>query len=294
MGVAELVPGVSGGTVALITGIYRDLVDSIRAIQSQGIPLWARGDWRAGWQHGRMPFLAVLGLGMATGILSLAWLVNWLLEHQPLPLSGFFFGLILAAIIVIGGLVQVWSPARVALSCLGIAVGIGISAVPALTGGSASVISVFLGGTVAICAWILPGVSGSYVLVLLGLYPVVVEAIAALDLTVLSVLALGCLTGLFLFSGILSWLLERFYASVLALLLGVMLGALAPLWPWLIPASGAYEGLGPIRRLAWPEAFLDVTGSSPHIGMVIGAMVMGAVLVLGLAMMDRGRRGGQG
>jgi len=293
MGVAELVPGVSGGTVALITGIYGDLVESIRSVMVRGIPLWIQGDWQAGWTLGRMSFLSVLGLGMAAGILSLAWLISWLIEHQPLPLSGFFFGLILAAIVVIGGLVRGWSAGRISLAWAGVAVGVAISAMPAMSGASGSVLSVFLGGAIAICAWILPGVSGSYVLLLLGLYPVVIEAVATLDLKVLLVLALGCLTGLFLFSGLLSWLLSRFYYSVLALLLGVMLGALAPLWPWLIPAnhSGQYHGLGPIYRLASPEAFAQATGSAPQVAMVLGAMVLGMGLVLGLSLMDRSRRG---
>jgi putative membrane protein len=294
MGIAELVPGVSGGTIALITGIYQSLVTAVHQVLTRGLSLWARGAWRAGWREGHGSFLLVLGAGMAAGILALSQVVRWLLEGYPLHLSGFFLGLILAAAGAIGTLVRPWTLSGLLLAATGIVIGLGISAVPPALGGTASMGAVFVGGAIAICAWILPGVSGSYTLLLLGLYPVIIEAVASLNLVTLVTLGLGCLAGLFLFSGILTWLLARFYAAVLALLLGVMLGALPPLWPWLHPNDdllGGASPAGPLFRMMSPMGFGQTTGEEPAVLGVTLATVFGIALVAALFGMDRSRFG---
>jgi putative membrane protein len=180
------------------------------------------------------------------------------------------------------------------LVLVGLVLGLGISAVPPALGGSASAGAVFLGGAVAICAWILPGISGSYTLLLLGLYPLIIEALATLHVVTLVTLGLGCLTGLFLFSGLLTWLLERFYPSVLALLLGVMLGALPPLWPWLRPDAGGETTAspeGPLFRMVSPTTFGRITGESPEFVGVSLATVLGIFVVVALFGIDRARSG---
>jgi putative membrane protein len=284
MGIAEVVPGVSGGTIALITGIYPSLIRAVQKILRSELPLWIRGRWMEGWQQGHARFLAVLGLGMAIGVLALSRVMRWLLEAYALQLSGFFFGLIVAAVWVMGRLARPWRATQGILLLLGIGVGLAVAAIPPALAQDPSLGVVFFGGAVAICAWILPGISGSYLLLLLGLYPVVIEALAGMDVVTLAALGLGCLTGIFLFAGLLSWLLERFYSSVLALLLGVMIGALPPLWPWQGPIADPRTGelVGALFRLESPVSYGILSGEPSGFFSVSLAAMAGLVLVVSM------------
>jgi putative membrane protein len=285
MGVAELVPGVSGGTIAFITGIYLELVGTIRGIGVHLVGLLVRGRIRALWEAGNFGFMLVLGAGMATGILALARIVQWLLEHRELQVWGFFFGLILASVVFVGRFVRPWTARRGGLAAGGVAIGAAAAFLtPMLL--PVNPITIFLGGAIAVCAWILPGVSGSFVMLLLGLYPAVVAAISALDVVFLGILAAGCTVGLLLFSRFLSWLLARYYEGTLAVLCGFMAGALLKLWPWRLPAdevAGKPVGV----ELFGPGGFAARGGGDPEVLAVVAAMVGGVLVVAGLEAVAR-------
>jgi len=276
MGLAELVPGVSGGTIAFITGIYLELVGTIRGAGVALVRHLPRRDLAGAWKHVNGGFLLVLGAGMATGILSLARIVAWLLEHRELQLWGFFFGLILASVLFVGRSALPFTAPRRALVALGVVAGAAASFATALSL-PVNLPTLFFGGMIAICAWILPGVSGSFVMLLLGLYPAVVAAIAELDLTVLGVLAAGCGVGLLLFARVLGWLLDRFYRGTLALLCGFMAGSLLGLWPWRVPLT-VVEGKPLGVRLLLPGEYEAITGVDP----VVGGVMLGLLLGLGM------------
>jgi putative membrane protein len=234
MGAADIVPGVSGGTMAFITGIYDRLLASIRAFDLQLLRLLHRGDLRRAWEHVDGAFLLTLVAGIATSILSLARVIAWLLETYPVPLWAFFFGLILASALVLLRQVPHWSTARVfcLTAGLGVAAAIALSPVVALPAGLPAI---FIAGFIAICAMILPGISGSFILILLGMYATVLHAVKNLELAVMLVFALGAGLGLMCFSRVLHWLLRRYHAATMALLTGFLFGSLLVVWPWKHP-----------------------------------------------------------
>lgn len=291
MGLAELIPGVSGGTIAFITGIYLELVRSIRGI---GVPLVRRigqGRIREAWREGNLGFLVVLGAGMASAILLLARIVGWLLENRELQVWGFFFGLILASTVFVGRYARPWTTARRALVLLGASLGAGVAFLTALAL-PVTLVTIFLGGAIAVCAWILPGVSGSFVMLLLGLYPAVVGAISDLDFVILITLAAGCTTGLLLFSRFLTWLLERRYEATLALLSGFMAGSLFKLWPWYVPVT-IVDGKPMGLRLLGPGTFETLTGQPAAVPSVVASMAFGVAVVALLEIVSRRGRGAQ-
>ncbi len=285
MGVAELVPGVSGGTIAFITGIYLELVRTIRGVNVALARLALTGRLREAWTRGNVGFILVLGAGMASGILALARIVSWLLEHRELEVWGFFFGLILASAVFVGRFARPFTTPRKALAAGGAGVGAVVAFLTALAL-PVNPVTVFLGGMVAICAWVLPGVSGSFVMLLLGLYPAVVAAIASLDVVFLAILAAGCTVGLLLFSRVLTWLLERFYEETLALLCGFMAGSLLSLWPWRLPTA-VVEGKPMGVRLLLPDTFVAEGGGDPSVVGVVLAMLAGVGVVAGLELLAR-------
>jgi putative membrane protein len=289
MGVAELVPGVSGGTVAFITGIYLDLVRSIRGAGEALLRHLPRGAVALAWERSNGGFLLVLGAGMATGILALARIVSWLLENRELQLQGFFFGLILASVLFVGRFARPFTAGRRGVLALGVAAGAAAAFATTLSV-PVNPVTLFLGGMVAICAWILPGVSGSFVLLLLGLYPAVVAAIATLDLKVLGVLAAGCGLGLLLFARVLGWLLDRYYRGTLALLCGFMAGSLVSLWPWRLPRA-VVEGKAVGVRFLLPGDYAAGGGGDPVVVSVLLTSILGLGVVAALEYMTRIRGG---
>ncbi|CAN5623209.1 DUF368 domain-containing protein [soil metagenome] len=291
MGVAELVPGVSGGTIAFITGIYLELVRSIRGIGFRLLRLVGQGRVREAWREGNLGFLMVLGAGMGTAIVLLARIVGWLLENRELQVWGFFFGLILASTWFVGRYAKPWTGARLALVVVGAVAGAGVAFLTALAL-PVTLVTLFLGGAIAICAWILPGVSGSFIMLLLGLYPAVVGAISEFNLVILATLAAGCATGLLLFSRFLTWLLERRYEATLALLSGFMAGSLFKLWPWYVPVT-VMDGKPMGLRILGPGTYESTTGEPAAVVSVVASMVLGVAVVALLEIVSRRGRGGQ-
>jgi putative membrane protein len=250
MGIAEVIPGFSGGTVALVAGIYERLIAAIRQ-GARVLSLLVRGrvpDAVAAFRALDWWFLGVLLVGMLTAVFTLAGALQRLLEERPVELSAVFLGLVLGAAVVASRQLRAPSPWHVLLGVSAAAVAFAGLGVSPGTISDPSLLLVLAGGAVAISAWILPGVSGSFLLLVFGLYPAVVGAVADRDLVVLGVFALGCAVGLAVFSTLLHWLLARAHDAVLAILLGLMVGSVRILWPWPSadgvgsPELGAPEG----------------------------------------------------
>lgn len=230
MGAADVVPGVSGGTVAFITGIYDELLTALSRIP-EAAWLLMQGQIKRAWQLAHVNFLLILFSGILLSVLSLARLITWLLETQPIALWSFFFGLILVSCYLVGRDIQRWQMSRWCALLLGVGFAWWITVVSPITWGNDS-LSLFAAGAIAICAMILPGISGSFILVLMGLYPTILLAVKQFDLSVLLVFAAGCLFGLLAFARLLHAALQRFRDITLALLTGIMFGSLNKVWPW--------------------------------------------------------------
>lgn len=272
MGAADVVPGVSGGTIAFITGIYDELIESIRACNLHALKLCHREGVAAAWQYIHGNFLLSLLLGIAVSVFSLARLVSHALEFYPIPLFSLFFGLILASALVVFRHIprrQLGHYAWLLLGC-GFALFLGElrpAEIPV------NQLTVFLAGSVAICAMILPGISGSFILLLLGMYTPVIHAIKTLDFSLLTFFAVGCGCGLLLFVRFLSWLMHRHREPLLACLSGILLGSLSIIWPWKIPSDDV------LSTNTSPWHYAEILGSPLLIPAVLLALV-GSVLVL--------------
>lgn len=274
MGAADVIPGVSGGTIAFIMGIYAELLDSIKSVNGEALKLLLKGKIGAFWKHINGTFLASLFAGILISVFSLAKLMKYLLEFHPVPLWSFFFGLILASAVYILKGLDKWSIRNIISLLVGVAIGAFIClASPGQT--PDALWFIFLSGAIAICAMILPGISGSFILLLLGKYAFVMEAVSTLNIPVLVVFAAGACIGIVCFSHFLSWLLKKFYMLTIALLSGFMIGSLLKVWPWKVP--GAQEGFD---YPALPGTFEQVTGADPQLLMSIGFMVLGLAIVL--------------
>lgn len=267
MGIADAVPGVSGGTLALITGIYERLIAALAALRMDTARQALRGDWAGAWQRLDGNFLLSLGLGILCSLFSTLSLMHALLQRAPQLVWGFFAGLIVTSLVVLMRRHR-WQPIDLLLMALGtvLAVAIALSTSLHLT---PTPFWLVVGGALAISAMLLPGVSGSFILLLLGIYPEVVEAVNQRDLLTIAWVALGCFIGLLAFSRMLSALLARWHDRVLGFMLGFILGALLKVWPW--QADGEWLS---------PEAYQVVTGNSAWLFGTVLAVLLGAVGVL--------------
>lgn len=274
MGAADVIPGVSGGTIAFIMGIYGELLDSIKSINAEAFKLLFKGKIGAFWKHINGTFLFSLVLGIMISVFSLAKLMEYLLEYHPIPLWSFFFGLILASAVYILKGLDKWSIQNIISLLTGVAIGAFIClASPGQT--PDELWFIFLSGAIAICAMILPGISGSFILLLMGKYAFIMSAVTELNILVLVVFAAGCAIGIISFSHFLSWLLKKFYMLTIALLSGFMVGSLLKVWPWKVP--GAQEGFD---YPSLPSTYAEVTGADPLLWQSIGFMLLGLVIVL--------------
>lgn len=238
MGIAEVIPGVSGGTIAFITGIYEKLLNTIKAFHPALIGTFKEEGFKGVWSAVNGNFLLTLLIGMATGIVVGVFGVSHLLETYPEMLWAFFFGLIISSAIFIGKQVQGWGMVEILAILFGTALAYYIT-VASPAQGNEALWFVFLSGVIAISALILPGISGSFILLLMGMYsfviPTVRTALRTLDpesLLIVGTFAIGCLVGLMTFSRVLSWTFKNYQNPTLALLTGFMLGSLNKLWPW--------------------------------------------------------------
>lgn len=283
MGAANLVPGVSGGTIAVLTGIYTDLVDCIASLTRK--ETWKslfKGQFKAFWNTVHGPFILALAIGLLLSIVSLSKLFTYMLAELPVHTWAFFFGLILASALVMARDIRDWKAGYLLWLALGVGAGIAVSLIPAsepaaAASGMPAVPSVgecfylFLCGAVSICTMILPGVSGSFVLLIMGRYEYVMNAISSLVgmqnmaacLVVITCFGLGALVGLLAFARLLHWLLAKWEKPVMVLLLGFITGSLVKVWPWSNEAA-----LQACRDGNW------------HIPAAVLCCILGAVVVL--------------
>lgn len=232
MGAADVVPGVSGGTIAFISGIYEELLSSISSINFGLLQTLKKEGFKAVWRKVNGNFLLALLIGIFISVASLARIISWLLQHKPILVWSFFFGLVLASIIYVGKQISKWNTITVIVLLFGALLAYYITTLQPLISENSSPLFMFLAGALAICAMILPGISGAFILVLLGAYKPVLEAIHNRDFKIIAILAAGAIVGLLTFSKILKWLFSNFRNYTLAVLTGFIFGSLNKIWPW--------------------------------------------------------------
>jgi len=231
MGAADVVPGVSGGTIAFITGIYEELITSINNINLSLLSTLKKNGLAAAWKQLNGNFLLALFIGIGISIFSLAKTLIWLLENEPILLWAFFFGLVLASILFIGKQITKWNIISVLSLIIAAFISFYITTLPTL-GANDSLWFLFFAGALAICAMILPGISGAFILVLLGAYEPVLEALNNRDYKTIFIITCGTVVGILTFSRLLKWLFKKYHNLTLTILTGFILGSLNKIWPW--------------------------------------------------------------
>lgn len=285
MGAADVVPGVSGGTVAFITGIYEELINSLKSIDLDALRLL--GSFRIGefWNKINGSFLLVLLAGVATSLISLAKLMTYLLTYHPILLWAFFFGLILISAPLILREIHKWKLTTVISFIAGIVISYFITILsPAET--PTNYLFIFFCGALAICAMILPGISGAFILLLIGKYEYMIKALLEINIPVILTFISGCLAGLLGFSRFLSWILKDYRFPTLALLAGFMIGALNKVWPWkqVISFRLNHEGMQvpAFDKSISPWNYFSVTGQDPQVFKAILCAALGILLVIAI------------
>jgi putative membrane protein len=307
MGAADVIPGVSGGTIAFITGIYDQLIESINSISGTALKLFFSGKFKEFWKHINGSFLVSLFCGILVSVLSLAGLMQYLLEHHPIQTWAFFFGLIVASSIFILRGIQGWNMKSAMFPVLGVVLGIVVCTLsPTQT--PDALWFIFLSGAIAICAMILPGISGSFILLILGKYKYIMGAITGLttgaavgeSLVILCVFAVGAVCGILAFSRLLHWLLARFNKETLMVLAGFIIGSLVKVWPWsnmeaivisqfpeIADMAAATQQAIPAEVLADYIPQVDMQIGSAVLFALIGFFLVTGIEILGKAMKRR-------
>jgi putative membrane protein len=281
MGAVDLVPGVSAGTIALVTGIYGELIHTIKSFNLNALKVLKNDGISAAWQHINGQFLLILLSGILFSLFSFASLMNYLLTAFPIQLWCFFMGLIISSVIYLLRQNTPSKPYLIALLIMGVLIASVFSVVPSVVLDTGYV-SIFIAGSIALCAMILPGISGSFILVLLGLYPMFINALATLQIDFLIVFAMGGVFGLMLLSRVLSWLMDHYKAAVIATMCGFLLGSLSLIWPWkniAATAISAENQLAVGAQNILPQNYLATVGQEPYIFSSGLAFVLGLMIV---------------
>lgn len=231
MGAADVVPGVSGGTIAFISGIYEELITSINNINLSLFKTLKKNGFQAFWKQLNGNFLVALFTGIFISVFSLAKGISWLLVNQPILLWSFFFGLVVASIFFVGKSLERWNMVAVIMFVLGAAIAYYITTLPPAEN-TESLPFLFFSGALAICAMILPGISGAFILVLLGSYKVILDAVHEKDFKIVATVGLGAIFGILSFAKLLKWMFSHYKDLTLAVLAGFILGSLNKIWPW--------------------------------------------------------------
>lgn len=277
MGMADVVPGVSGGTIAFISGIYEELLDSIRSVDATALRLLLRFRLAEFWRHINGRFLLPVLLGIAVAIFSLARLMTYLLTNHPIAIWSFFFGLIVASALLVARQIGRWDWRTVLAFAVGAAAAWWITvATPAETPDDWWF--VMLSGAIAICAMILPGISGAFILLLLGKYQYIMHAVGEFDIPVIAVFVIGAAAGIISFSHLLSWLLKHWHDVTVAVLMGFMVGSLNKVWPWKETVETYLDSHGVAQPLVQnniaPGTFEQLTGQP---SLLVQAILLGIV-----------------
>jgi putative membrane protein len=283
MGAANIVPGVSGGTIALLTGIYARLIQAVRSLNREGLKLFFTGKWKKFWSHMDGTFLFALFCGIVFSILTLARGLSWILEHYPVLVWAFFFGLILASTAVVLRKVEKWTFWTVLALAAGTGAAVFVTILKPVRMPD-NLFFVFLAGFISICAMILPGISGSFILVILGKYAFILGALNELNISVIAVFILGCITGLLAFSHLLGFILKKWWDISISVLAGFMAGSLNKVWPWkqtlefYLDRHGELQPL--IQKNVLPWNFRELTDGNPMIIAAASCFIFGLALVL--------------
>ncbi len=290
MGAADVVPGVSGGTIAFITGIYEELIDSIKAVDLQAVKLLLKFKLAEFWKKINGNFLISVIAGIGISIFSLAKLMTWLLENHPIYIWSFFFGLIIASSVLVAKEIKKWNIFTVISLILGAIIAYGITVMtPSETPDSWWFI--ILSGAIAICAMILPGISGAFILLLMGKYTYILGAVSAFNIGVLLLFAVGAVAGITSFSHLLSWLLKHHHTATVSLLTGFMVGSLNKVWPWKETLQTYTDSHGVEKALVEsnisPVHFGELTGSDPLLWQAILMCIAGFLLIWGIETLGR-------
>lgn len=255
MGAADVVPGVSGGTIAFIVGIYDELIDSIKSINLNSLKLFFTGKFHEFFKSINAGFLFSVLLGIGISVFSLAKIITWLLTDHPILVWSFFFGLVLASTWFVSRDIKSWNWKTVLSFIIGVGVAYYITvATPAET--PSNLLFIFLCGAIAICAMILPGISGSFILVLLGKYFFVMDAVKSFDVVIIAVFGAGACVGITSFSRVLSFALKHFRNVTLSVLTGFMLGSLNKVWPWKKIISDEGENMMKFEQNILPNEYI--------------------------------------
>jgi putative membrane protein len=283
MGAADIVPGVSGGSIALIAGIYQELLDSINAFNWNNLLLLKSFRIKEFYFRLNGNFLLSLVLGIMTSIFALSRVITYLMDNHPIPLWSFFSGLILVSAFLILKEIKQWNWVVIVSIAIGTAFAWWVTNLPPTTTPNDYWFT-FVAGAIAICAMILPGISGSFVLLILGQYERILQAVLDKDILTLALFASGCLVGILSFSRVVAYLLRRFHAATIGLLSGFMLGSVNELWPWKLVTSWRTSSSGKevpfLTENILPGDYLAQVGLQPQLGWAIGAFLFGIVLVL--------------
>jgi putative membrane protein len=278
MGAANVIPGVSGGTMALLTGIFEKLIDAIKSFDLKAVKLVYSFKFKELFVHVDLKFLSAIGIGVFGSILTFARVLEYLFEHHAFYVWAFFFGLILASVYFVGRKIAQWGGSVIALFVLGTAIAGGIAFMePAAE--NASMPYLLACGAIAMCSMILPGLSGSYVLLLMGNYQLVmIKAVSAFDLAILIPVGIGAVLGLAAFARLLSWIFKKYHDQTIALLTGFIFGSLSILWPWKEAVIQTFQRGDEIK-----EKVIGYDYALPQInvetGTAIAVMIAGIVII---------------
>jgi len=277
MGAADVVPGVSGGTMAFIFGIYEELIRALHSFDLTFFKHLLLFRWREAFSRVSWRFLLALGAGILTAVITLAHTLEWLLDNEPVLLWSFFFGLVLASAIVISRHLKKRNAAAAVSWIVGtVGAYVIVGLVPAEMSHAPWII--FLSGVVAICAMILPGISGSFILVLLGQYQYILSAVNQRDFLTLACFTAGCAVGILSFVRVVGWLFKRYYNATIALLTGFLVGSLRKIWPWKETISIGFDRHGKIIPTEQINIFPGMW--SGEVGAAVGLMIFGMVVVI--------------
>jgi putative membrane protein len=283
MGGADVVPGVSGGTIAFISGIYEELINSLKSINFASLKLLLGGQFKLFWQAINGNFLIILFSGILLSIKSLASLMTFLMNNHPIELWAFFWGLIVISSVVVLRQIKQWSAGVLITGLAGVVIAFVITSLsPAET--SDSLIMVFFSGVLGISAMILPGISGAFILLILGKYKMLITALSELDLVIISVFIAGCIVGILSLVRLIAWLLNKYHDLAVSLLAGFMMGSLNKIWPWKeileYRVNRHGEQVPLLDNNVFPNEYYEITGKDPHIIQALLFMAIGFFIVV--------------
>jgi len=286
MGAADVVPGVSGGTIAFISGIYEELLETINAINFGVFKTLKNNGIKAAWKSINGNFIVTLFLGIGISIASLAKLISYVLEAHPILIWSFFFGLVLASILYVGKQVKSWNAGSIVSLIIGTGLAFWITILPPLSS-SNELWFIFVSGMIAICAMILPGISGSFILLLMGSYQTVLVAVKDKEFYTIVVFMLGAIMGLLSFSKVLKWMFAKYHDLTIAVLTGFLIGSLNKLWPWKINKELLYTHSDGKKDFLQENVFpTDIVGE-PQVMYAVAFCILGAGLIFGMEIVSK-------